>query len=88
MLSNRRVHRQRAEKQVDLRRRDPPVFIPDFDLMVAANGLTFHLLGDRRVALAAQPVHARADQKMGLGLLVGTEELEDVALAISDLNAP
>src|SRR5262249_59019505 len=69
-------------------RRDPPVVAPVSGLVAPPEGLAGHLLGHRRLPLAGQPVHAGADQEMGLCRAGRAEQLEDVALPVADVDTP
>jgi hypothetical protein len=47
----------------------------------------FHFCRDRVRAIAGEPIHACAYEEMALGRLGCTEQLIDVALTITDVNA-
>src|SRR5262249_57737764 len=64
------------------------VVVADFDILAPRDGLAGSLLGHRRLPRAGQPVHARADQEVGLRLDGRAEQLEDVALPVADVDAP
>src|SRR6516164_5253802 len=88
VLADRRVYRHATKTQVHFHRGDVPLVIPDFDLMSTADRFAFHLFGDRRSAIASEPVHAGPNQKMGSRLLSRTEQFEDVTLAVAHMHAP
>jgi hypothetical protein len=88
VLANRRLHGYSAEAQVDPSRRDASSVVVDLDFMGAPEGFALHLLGDRRVALAGESVHAGVDQEIGPHFFRGTEQLKDVTLAVADVDTP
>jgi hypothetical protein len=62
--------------------------IPHLDFVDTPDGLPFHRLKDRSIAASGEPVHGRAHQKVHARLPGGAEQLEDVGLAVADVDAP
>jgi len=51
------------------------------------NPYLLHLIGDGAAAVARETVHTGTYEEVGADLLGGTEELVDIALTVSDVNA-
>ena len=56
--------------------------------MPPADDSALHFLGNSSLVWAAQAVRAGPEQKVGLFVARGTEQLENVALSITDGNTP
>jgi hypothetical protein len=55
--------------------------------MKSLDGRLIHLIGNRVLAITGESIHARSDQKVGSQLLRRAEQLEYIALAVSDMYA-
>src|SRR5882757_3501510 len=62
--------------------------VQDLDSMHSLTRYFVHFRRDRVSAVAGEPIHTRAHQKMGLGRLGRAEQLVDFTLAIADVNTP
>ena len=87
LFSNRRQDPDAAVPQFDNSRLEPAFAVANFDRMLSGDGGLRHLVGDRMAAVSGQPVDASPDQKVRAQLRCRTEQLVDVALSISDMDA-
>ena len=63
------------------------IFIPDVNTMPAFDGDLVHFIGDRVISVSGQAVNTSPDHEMRSSFLSRTEELIDVAFAITDMDA-
>ena len=63
------------------------VVIPNLNRMRAANGLPPHHFGDLRVTPPGETVRRSADEEVRVGRMRRVKQLEDVAVAVADMDA-
>ena len=88
MFADRRLDQNTLEPELQRHLNEVAFFVAYLDMVETSDRLLLHFDRDRMVAIAGQPVDAGSNEEMRPQFLSQAEQFVDVALAVSNVNAP